>query len=442
MKQNHKSQITNYKLNKGSAWAGVIILIFFVISIGLVLTSDVTGTLVKAKRADQAVVAQTLAEAGVEKAVWKINQNSGYVGESNLSFPTGTLDIAIQNIDQNNKYVTATAYIPNKTAPKVTRRIGGKIYADINQTDVSFRYGVQVGSLGVNMSNNAKIIGNVYSDGTITGGNGSQITGDAYVSGIANKIYGVEVDGNSHAHTIQNTDANGNAYYFSAATLINSSVAGTKYPGSVDPALGGLPISQATIDQWETWAAAGSVYNGNYSITDGVNGTIGPIKINGNLTVTNGSTLTMTGPIWVTGNINFSNNATVKLAPSFGASSSMIIADSPTNKATYGKVVVSNNVTIQGSGNAASHIMIVSTNTGSTTSNPAINAGNNSSAVIYYAISGMVEVSNNAHLKSVSGLGLHLSNGAQVQYDSGLADANFSGGPGGSWKVKEWQILH
>lgn len=437
MKTNQGEIIAN-KLCQGSAWAGVVILIFFIVSVGLALTSDVTGTLAKAKRANQAAVAQTLAEAGIEKAVWRVNSNSGYIGESNLGLPTGTVDIVVENVDQVNKFVTATAFVPSKADPKVTRKVRVKLFADIHSSNVSFHYGVQVGSLGVIMSNNSKINGNVYTDGSIIGGNGSEISGDAIVSGAANQIEGVRIGNDIRAHLIKSCTIVRDAYY---AVLQNSSVGRTKYPNSPDPAPAGLPLAQTTIDQWELWAANGGIYNGDYTL-NGTSASLGPKKINGNLTVINGASLTITGTIWVTGNIVFENNSIIKLAPSFGPASSMIIADSETNKASYGKVTVSNNVIMQGSGNASSYIMIVSTNTGQTITDPAIKAGNNSSAVVYYTTTGMIEVANNASLRALSGGGLHLSNGAQINYDSGLADANFSGGPGGSWRVKEWQVLH
>lgn len=427
--------------NKGNAWVGLLVLLVLMISLGLALVTETISTITQSKKANQVVVAQALCDAGIEKAFWKLNQTGGgYTGENNLNLTTGIVDITITNIDQENKLAEATAYVPSKTNPKVTRKVRAKISAEFNDTDVSFHYGVQVGGLGVTMTNNAKIHGNVYTDGSINGSNGSQIIGDAFVSGAGNRIYGLEVTGNSHAHTLQNVDADGDAYYYSSSTLINTNVRGTKHPGSPDPQPVGLPISQASIDTWESWAEAGGTFNGNKTIS-GTQTTLGPLKINGNLTVTNGGTLTLTGVLWVTGNISFSNNAIIKLAPTFGASSSMIIADSPTNKATYGKITVSNNVSVQGSGNPKSYIMLLSTNTGSTTGNPAINVGNNSTAVVYYATVGMIKISNNAHLRAVSGGGLYLANNAEVQYDSGLADANFSGGPGGSWQITEWQIV-
>jgi hypothetical protein len=422
---------------KGNAWVGLLILLVFMITLGLALITEVIGTITQSKKAEQVIVAQALCDAGVEKAFWKLNQTGGsYAGENNLALSTGVVDISVTNIDLENKEVLATAYVPNKTTPKATRSVRAKITVDLNETNVSFRYGVQVGTLGLTMSPNGKVLGNVYVDGPITGG---QVTGDAISSGPSGLISGTTIGNDAKAHTIGSSSVGRDAYY---SHLSGTSVVRTKYPGSADSQSIGLPIAQPTIDQWESWAEAGGIYSGNYTIQDGAARTLGPIKINGDLTVTNNATLTITGVIWVTGNINFSNNAIVKLAPSFGANSGIIIADSLTNKTAYGKVNVSNNVVMQGSGNPKSYVMVLSTNTGSTTSNPAIAVGNNSDAVVYYATAGMVEISNNAHLRAVSGAGLHLSNNAEVTYDSGLADANFSGGPGGSWQIKEWQIVY
>jgi hypothetical protein len=425
MIKNFKFQISNFK--KGNAWVGILILLTFLTTLGLALISEVVGTIVASKRSGQTQSAQALCDAGIEKAIWKLNDSgSGYVGESNINMGTGTLDIAVTNIDQENKEILATAYLPNKTNPKTTRQVKAKISVDLNETSVSFRYGVQVGNLGLTMGSNGKVIGNVYVDGTITGG---QVTGDAISSGPSGLISGTQVSNDAKAHTITSSTIGRDAYY---THISGGTVGRTRYSGSPDTQTVGLPISQTTIDQWEAWALEGGTYNGNYTLTNGASATLGPKKINGDLT----------GVIWVTGNINFSNNANIKLAPSFGANSGIIIADHPTNKTTYGKIYVSNNANMQGSGNPKSYIMALSTNTGSTTSNPAISVGNNSTAVVYYSTTGMIEISNNAHLRAVSGAGLYLANNAEVTYDSGLADSNFSGGPGGSWVLKEWQIVH
>lgn len=437
-----KSILNKFKENKtGNAWVGLLVLLVFLITLGLALITEIVGTITQSKRAEQIVVAQALADAGIEKAFWKLNQTGGsYIGEDDLTLSTGVIDITVTNIDSENKMVEATAYVPTKENPKATRKVQAKISAEFNESSVSFHYGIQVGGLGVTMSNNSSVIGNVYVDHDIACGNNSTITGDAFVSGIGHKINNCKVSNNAKADSVLSSTITGNLYY-STSKAGSSAAQFIQIPQNELPPTVGMPISQSTIDSWEAWAEEGGTFVGNKTIS-GTQETLGPLKIDGNLTVTNGATLTVAGVLWVTGNISFSNNAIIKLASFYGPNSGMIIADHPTDKATYGKVTVSNNVTIQGSGNSKSYIMVVSTNTGSTTSNPAINVGNNSTAVVYYATTGMVEVSNNAKLRAVSGGGLHLSNGAQIQYDSGLADANFSGGPGGSWQVTEWQIVY
>lgn len=431
--------MTNLKKQQGSAWAGIVILIFFVLSLGLAVMTDVTGTIATAKRQAQAVIAQSLAEAGIEKAIWRLNQNSGYAGESDLGLSTGTVDIEIANLDSETRSILATAYVPNKLKPKVVRKVKVKAAMDNNSSNASFFYGVQVGGLGITMSNNSRIIGNVYTDGTIQGGNnGSEITNDAIVSGALNKIDRVTVGGNAKAHTITNSTVVKDAYY---QVMDNTTVSGVKYPNSPDPAPVGLPLSQTTIDQWEAWAENGNTYTGNYTHTG--TGTLGPIKIDGDLVINTGTgnTLTLNGTVWVTGNVTVLTNSTLKLNPGYGPNSGMIIADSQTDKNTKGKITVANNVIVSGSGNPKSYILFLSTNTGSTIANPAILAGNNSNAVVYYSTTGMIEVANNARMRAVSGGGLHLSNGAIIEYDTGLANASFSGGPGGSWRVIEWQVV-
>jgi hypothetical protein len=439
----------NFKLKPGNAWIGIILLLTFLVTLGIALVSDAVVTIAQSKKATQTLVAQSLCDAGIEKAVFKLNDSGGsYAGEDDLDMETGLIDITVTNIDSENKNIVVTAYVPDKTNPIQQRTVRAKVTAEANESAVAFNYGVQVGSAGVTMSNNAILSGNLYASGNLSCQNNAQITGDAFLSrnlaGNYGSMNGCRVNGNAEANNITNSTITGWGKYVTSKA--GSTAAGgltqiSQNQLDLDVPYVGLPLSQNTIDSWKTWAAEGGTYSGNYTV-DGSTQTLGPKKIDGNLTVTNGGTLTITGVLWVTGNLNFSNNAIIKLAPSFGPNSGMIVVDSPTDPDAYGKVNVSNNVSIQGSGNASSYIMILSTNTGDTTANQAINVGNNSTAVVYYATVGMVEVSNNARLRAVSGGGLYLSNGAQVQYDSGMASTNFSGGPGGSWEVSEWQIIH
>ncbi len=127
------------------------------------------------------VQAINLAEAGIDKAVASLNTTAGvYTGEVETNFGSGSYSVAITSIDSSNKIITATGYLPNKTKPIVKRAIQIQV---VKGAGVSFVYGVQVGEGGIQLNNNARIVGSIYSNSSINMSNNSQITGDAYVAG-------------------------------------------------------------------------------------------------------------------------------------------------------------------------------------------------------------------------------------------------------------------
>ena len=65
----------------------------------------------------------------------------------------------------------------------------------------------------------------------------------------------------------------------------------------------------------------------------------------------------------------------------------------------------------------------------------AIKTSNSSAAAILYAGEGQIEIGNSAALKEVTAYKLKIINTATVTYESGLQNASFSNGPGGSWGV-------
>jgi hypothetical protein len=69
----------------------------------------------------------------------------------------------------------------------------------------------------------------------------------------------------------------------------------------------------------------------------------------------------------------------------------------------------------------------------------AIEVQNTSSAPIYYAPHGSVEIHNSAALKEVTAYKLEIRNSATVTYDSGLANVNFSSGPAGGYEIIHWK---
>lgn len=247
-----------------------------------------------------------------------------------------------------------------------------------------------------------------------------------YLSGLATSLSGVTVQGNAWAASLSNCTVGGTASYQSISSC---SITGAQYPNTDPTTPQPFAVSDAQISDWEAVAQADGVIAGPYTISG--TQTLGPKKINGDLTISNGTALILSGPVWVNGNITLSNNSTLGVAQSTGTSGAVLIADAIGNTATKGIVDLSNNITVNGNGSNTTPVMIISTNTG----NRAIELSNNAASIILYAPYGGIEVSNGANANQVTAKKIELENNASVTYMSGLQNASFSNGPGGSWAV-------
>jgi len=232
----------------------------------------------------------------------------------------------------------------------------------------------------------------------------------------------VVIGANAHANTINHSTITGNAYF---QTIANSTVTGTQYPNSADPAPASLPLSEASIEGWKAQAEEGGILNEDYILDGGAVASLGPQKIVGDLTISNGADLTITGTIFVTGNISIFNNAKVRLGANYSTNSGLLVTD--------GTVNVANGCVFYGSSDNT-YLLVLSTKSGQ-----AINISNNSQTALFYAANGAIDVSNNAILKELTGYQIHLNNGAEVIYESGLASVLFSSGVSGSWQITRWE---
>jgi len=377
------------------------------------------------------------AEAGIEDALLRVfNPDIEYSGSYNFNVGIGTASVWIDKVS-TTLTIESTGNINNKIK-KV------EITAIESVDEANFYYGIQVGEGGLVMDGNSQVLGNIYSNGPIKGSSNAKIYGDVYSAGPTGLIEDLNVyksepsaeDGNAHTHSIVNCDIENGAYYQEIATT----AAGSYYPDSPDSELEDMPISQERIDEWKSEALAGGTTGDRY-IDSGAN-SLGPIKINGDLTVTSNAVLTITGTVWVTGNILFDSNAIIELDSSFGVNSGMLIAD--------GQIVLSSNINICGSEghksnkcnlNEGSFLMLLSTSSSLNPSLPAIEASSNSEAAIAYTNNGMIILNSNARLKEVTGYSIHLNSNAVVTYISGLASAKFTSGPSGGWKIVSWREI-
>src|SRR3989344_7411518 len=323
--------------------------VFFMVSTALISFVASYG------RSERASVAATqalaIAEGAPAQAAYQLNQSPSYGGQANTLLGNGTFTIAVSNIDSGTKRITATGFVPNSQNPVAIKII--KANVGLSDSNVSFHYGIQAGEGGFIMDNTSKVVGNVFSGGSVIGSSQNYIYGDVVSSGPNGLVYGIHATSSVYAHTIgktgETTIVDKDAYY---TTKINTTVTGVSYPNSPDQAPVALPISDEQIGEWETLAAAGGTAiceSGSYNISSG-SVTIGPVKIPCDLNISGSATVTIGGHVWVAGNIIVQNSAIVKMAASLGTQNVAIIADNPSDRLTGSTIKVKNTASFENSG--------------------------------------------------------------------------------------------
>ena len=295
----------------------------------------------------------------------------------------------------------------------------------IDANEASFFYGAQVGEGGLEMANSSSINGSVFSNGNITGSESASIDNDVIIAGNGHSLSGMHVKGNALVYSCVNSVIDGNLTYVTGGTN-TCTVTGSTSVQDEEITPQPLPIPQSQIDQWKTTAAAGGTM-GSVTLFGTQTLSLGPQKIEGDLSLSNSAVITLTGTVYVTGNITLDQSSKIKLDNSYGSLSGVVLAD--------GIISPGNSSALEGSGKAESYLMILSTNTSSS----AITVGNSAQGAIFYTSAGGISVSNIFSAREVTGYKLIMSNNAIINYESGLSNVFFSSGPGGGWKVTDWE---
>ena len=285
------------------------------------------------------------------------------------------------------------------------------------------------------MDNNTGIIGNIFSNGNIIAGNGAYVTEDVIVASNGNKIDNLWVGGDATVHTCVNSDITGTLTYVAGGSIVgcDADVEIKSRPNQIDPEP--LPISITQINNWKNEASCDNnpvcIYFGDYVLDLGGTESLGPMKITGNLTIRNISTLIMTGTLYVAGDIIVDNNGTLKLDALYSSTSGVVVSD--------GHIIAGNNSNFETSGTTGSYIMMLTTNNSLDMSDPAIDVSNNALGVVFYAANGLIKLNNNMQIREATGYKIHLNNNAVIDYEVGLQNTNFSSGPSGGWQVTSWK---
>jgi hypothetical protein len=256
---------------------------------------------------------------------------------------------------------------------------------------------------------------------------------DIYVGGSTGIIQGVTVGsggtGDAWAFEIKNSTIAGTAYC-QAGSGNNKACNTTRTNPTQQP----YPLSDGNIDDWKAEATAGGATT-TISVGGSSVRTIGPVKINGNLSVTGGGLLNINGTVYVTGNVSVGGGGIIRINPTQGGMSAVIVTD--------GKVDASGGGQFQGSGTTGSYILVATTNTcptgaGCSGSN-AVEISGGTGAVIINAQKGTINFTGGAQAKQATANKIIMAGGSTVTYESGLANPNFTSGPSGSWTVDSWK---
>ncbi len=359
------------------------------------------------------------AEAGVEDALLRLKSAMSYSSPYNLQVGSGSTTISISDALGGSRSVVALGGNED-----LERKIS-VTYELVPTSDASFHYGAQAGDGGFLIQNSSKVIGNLYSNGNVQMDNKSSVTETVKVAKNGNRLIGGNVGGDVYVDICENAKITGVLH---GNTNTGCTPASFITPLSTEIATASLPITDAQIAQWKSDAEAGGVHTGNLVLDDNTHN-YGPIKIVGNLTVRNDAIINMMGTIWVTGNVSMENSSRIKLDASYGQTSGILVSD--------GTMRLRNTAKAIGSGAAGSYLTLISTSA----SNPAINVEQSFQADILFTNRGEILIQNSTFLREVTGYRIHLENGAEIRYESGLADVSFTGGPGGSWNITSWQEI-
>ncbi len=415
LRQGFGGQACSMKQRGFVASLNTLLVLIFLLSLAMTMSVLISTRQKISTNAINATQSYYTAQAGIEDSLMRL-KNNPQMAPLNYTFTinNSTADVIIPALLGGSRTINSQGN--NNGLIKTTQ----VVYA-IDSDGISFRYGAQVGSGGLVMNNGSKVQGNVFSNGNITGS--GTIDNDVIIAGNGHSVKDVYVGGNALTYSCLSSASVQNLTYVTGGSH-TCTIRGTTTSQSSEIPTQALPISQGQIDEWKTAAASAGTL-GNTTI-DGTQ-SLGPIKINGSLTLLNNATLKITGTIYVTGNITTGNGATIKLDTSYGSLGGVILSD--------GLISSGNSVVLNGSGQTGSYLLVLSTNA----SDNAITVSNNATGAVFYTSAGAVELSNNVTVKEVTGYKIILKNNSTVTYDSGLADTFFSSGPGGGWKVTSWQ---
>ena len=381
------------------------------------------------------------ADSGIEDAVYRLRTQKRLSDTETLALFQATTTTTIATVSGGTEVYASATSTALRTRKRKALLAPGSVGG--SSGGASLAYGIQAGVGGIILSNAALVEGSVYTNGPLIGSNFMRIDGDAVSAGPTGRIAGAEVTGDARAHTIEHSLIGEDAYYQS---ITNTSVGGASHPGSADKPLISPAITDEAIAAQKSAAAAGGTLEcSTYSIASQTV-TLGPQRINCDLSISGASIITLAGPVWVAGSITISGSSVIRLSSSLAGASGAMIADNETNRLSDSRISLSNNSQFVGGTSVGAYVVLISQNNSSENGGSvnAISVSNDASGdMVLYAPHGEISLSNDAEVVSAAGYKTRGSNNVRVLYESNFTSVSFgsSSGPGsgGGYGIVSWE---
>jgi len=459
------------KLADGYVLVSAIVMILFLTTLGLAVSSLTAAQYQHTKREVFVQNAQLVAEAGIERSVQQLNTNNNFTGYSATQYFNNTnqgrsvyTTSVVNGSDGNSKTITSTGSVyrtASASSPYITRKVRVTVVGTS-----SSGYSVYSGPGGLVMSGSATILNsNVYLGGTLT------LTGAAKIGSTNNPV---DVDvannacptGNTPGSTYPQVCNNGTQpISLAQSTYIYGTVCATgqtsKGPtgSNIQGGNGGAGLKAGCTVP----AVSPEVYNKSAQVSAvavtgaGTSNTYvcnswpfdrtwpANLKLTGNVTIDGSCNLKVNGNVYITGNLTVGGSARITTADGVGANRPKILVDGTINVGGSAAMIANNVgagldfISFKSSASCNPNCTSVSgTELKTTQSLSTITIGGsvNLPGMVFNAQWGKVSLAGSGNVGAVTGQTVDLSGAGTVVFGTTLSSGSKT------WSITSYQPLY
>jgi hypothetical protein len=431
---------------KGSVLLAVVIMLPWLILITALYLQLATTSLRIAQKDQFHTYSQFATDAGIDKAMYEINQDNNWTG-------TGS-EVELHN-DGNIKTTYETTVTSNSADEKTLTTIGRTYRPTTSTTPQSSvtiltdlrpiksdAYSVVTGVGGLYMSNSAKILGgSVQVNGEIQMSNTAQIGLNSSPVTLTVAHQNCPEPANATYPRVCNSGESGqpitinNTAHIYGDVKANNQTSGT---GMTNPGLtASSGVAAQPLPAYDRNAQKAAVTANQTGATASCSGSTNKtwpanLKVTGDVNISNSCQVTVSGNVWITGKLTLSNTAKLIVSDTLGATRPVIMVDGSTTS-----VSLSNNTELKPNNvNTGFQIItywsrascspdcadVTGTDLYNSRNDTTIDMNNssNAGATILYARWTRVSVSNSGQIGALVGQTIALSNSATITFGTSV----------------------